>query len=292
MASETEHPAREVRYACPVCKRVLAHSAGALRCEACDHAYPVVDGIPDFISQDLTQSRSPVLRGVAKVDRLATIYETGLWYPLVMTVYGGFGSPSIAGVTKRIAALLEGVQGAFLDAACGPGTYGRRLSTPARTFYGVDISMGMLRRGARYVTRTPGISMHFARSTVEQLPFEAARFDGAVCCGALHLFESNVVALREIARTLKPGAPLAVFTFYAGDRGVLRHPGIREHIASDHGIHVPALDALADATREAGFTRFDPWTHGSVVIFSARRPMSTPNTADAGGQFGGKGAPM
>jgi len=56
---------------------------------------PVREGIPDFIREELSQSRDPVLRRMTAIDRMAGIYETKLWYPLVLNVYGGFGAPSL-----------------------------------------------------------------------------------------------------------------------------------------------------------------------------------------------------
>jgi hypothetical protein len=49
----------------------------------CGLDYPVRNGIPDFIAEDLSKSPHPVLRLVSRIDRLAKIYETPLWYPLV-----------------------------------------------------------------------------------------------------------------------------------------------------------------------------------------------------------------
>jgi len=45
---------------------------------------------------------------------------------------------------------------------------------------------------------------------VEALPFRAGLFDAAICAGSLNHFSDTVLALREINRTMKVGAPLAV----------------------------------------------------------------------------------
>jgi SAM-dependent methyltransferase len=59
---------------------------------------------------------------------------------------------------------------------------------------------------------------------VEALPFEDSFFDAALCCGSLHLFADTVIALREIARVMKPAAILAGFTFGIG-RGAYSSSG-------------------------------------------------------------------
>jgi ubiquinone/menaquinone biosynthesis C-methylase UbiE/uncharacterized protein YbaR (Trm112 family) len=256
-------------YVCPKCKgRVMEREEG-LFCSACQIVYPFRNGFPDFILEDLTQSSSPILRGIRSIDKLAGIYETNLWYPLVLTLYGGFGKTSLTKLLKIVSGILETTTGRILDAACGPGTFGRRIASPSKEVYGIDVSLGMLRRGAAYI-QDEGISnVHFARSKVEALPFEDAFFNGAICCGSLHLFIDTIKALREINRTLVDGSPLAVFTFIGGDSGILKFRRIREHLQQDHGAHIFEISKLEEYLTESGFTAYQPKVHGSVLTFSA-----------------------
>jgi ubiquinone/menaquinone biosynthesis C-methylase UbiE len=167
--------------------------------------------------------------------------------------------------------ILAPVRGRILDVACGTATYGRRIASPERAVYGIDISLGMLRQGAAYIEHEGIPNVYLARAQVEALPFRPATFDGAVCGGSLHLFADTVAALREVAMTMKEGAPLAVMTFWAGDGGVLRYPWIRAHADEAHGAHVFELPELEQYLAEAGWTEFQPQTVGSVLLFSARR---------------------
>jgi hypothetical protein len=68
---------------------------------------------------------------------------------------------------------------------------------------------------------------------------------------------------------MKEGAPLAVFTFTAGDAGILRFRRIREHIRQDHGVHVFEIPEIEQHLKHAGFKKFQPTTYGSVLTFSA-----------------------
>jgi ubiquinone/menaquinone biosynthesis C-methylase UbiE/uncharacterized protein YbaR (Trm112 family) len=258
-------------FVCPTCRGDLAIGEDELTCLRCGICYPISGGIPDFIVQDLAQSGNPILRGVAQIDRLAPIYETRLWYPLVLKLYGGWSSPGLHEIADMFSKILAPVQGRILDVACGPATYGRRIASPSRAVYGIDISMGMLRQGMAYLEREGIPQVYLARAQVEALPFRLATFDGAVCGGSLHLFADTVAALREVGMTMKEGAPLAVMTFWAGDRGVLRYPWIRTHIEEEHGAHVFELPQLERYLAEAGFAGFRPQTHGSLLVFSARR---------------------
>ena len=264
-------------YACPACKGEMQASLELLHCPVCQRDYPLVDDhIPDFLLEEPAQSDNPILRGVSGIDRLAPIYETRLWYPLVLWLYGGRGTPSLERLAVMLGERVDIAGGRILDVACGPGTYGRRLATPGRQVFGIDISLGMLRQGARLAAREGLPNVHFARAQVEVLPFAGARFDAAVCGGSLHLFPDTLIALREIARTLKPGAPLAVMTFVAGDRGILKYARLRRHVEEGHNIHVFRLPQLEEDLAAAGFSRFEPEVYGSLLVFRAQRvPAAT-----------------
>ena len=113
--------------------------------------------------------------------------------------------------------------------------------------------------------------MHFARARVEALPFEPGLFDAVLCCGSLHLFADTVIALREIARVMKPGAILAVFTFTAGRGGILRFRRVREWSRREHGLHVFEILEMDHYLTASGFEEFQPEVSGSTLTFSARK---------------------
>ena len=205
------------------------------------------------------------------IDRMARIYETRLWYPVVLNLYGGFHSPSLAQLISIVSQKVQSTNGRLLDIACGPGTYGRRIASPSKEVFGIDVSMGMLRQGAAYVAEEGIPNVHFARARVEALPFEDGLFDAALCCGSLHLFANTVIALREMARVMKPAAILSVFTFGAGRGGVLKFRRVREWSRRNAGLHVFDLAEMEQYLTASGFEDFQPEMSGSILTFSARR---------------------
>ena len=258
-------------YSCPVCKLLLRQEEGVLRCPTCSQAYPISQGVPDFILEELSQSKDLVLRRMTAIDRMARIYETRLWYPIVLNIYGGFHSPSLAQLVTTVSQKVQSTKGRVLDIACGPGTFGRRIASPSKEVFGIDVSMGMLRQGAAYTAKEGIPNVHFARARVEALPFEDGFFDAALCCGSLHLFADTVIALREMARVMKPGAILAVFTFTAGRGGILKFRHVREWSLKDHGLHVFGLPEMEQYLTASGFKDFQPEVSGSTLTFSARK---------------------
>jgi ubiquinone/menaquinone biosynthesis C-methylase UbiE len=222
------------------------------------------------VLDNLAASPHVVLRRVGWFDRLARIYDLDPAYPLVLRIYAGW-RVSYAAMIRSVAAMVAGVSGLILDAACGPGTLGRRLAQPDREFYGVDMSWGMLRQGQALAGREGIAAVHFARALAEALPFPDGLFDAALCGAALHLLADPLAGLREIARTLKPGAPLAATTIIAGKAGLFRFRVFREHALAVHGIRSFSVPELQRLTAQAGFADFEPQIFGSLMVFRVRQ---------------------
>jgi ubiquinone/menaquinone biosynthesis C-methylase UbiE len=257
-------------YVCPACKDKLESAENALRCGTCKITYPLLDGIPDFLLEDREQSLGPLSR--AMVGAVVRLYETPLWYVPILKLAGGKGAPSYGEVIRQMVGLMDVRQGMLLDVACGPGTWGRRLASPSMEVYGIDISWSMLRQGAR-VARSKHIdTIHFAHARVEALPFHDRQFDAAYCGGALHGFPDTVGSLREIGRTLKPGAPLVVLTFLDRDQPFVRMrrraEARNDKLLKLHMFEVPELE---QDLAQAEFEGFEPLVYGGVIIFKARK---------------------
>jgi len=264
-------------YACPKCKQGLQPSYDGLACRACATTYPIRSGIPDFIVVNLEESRNRSLRVVGKndsrplLDTMASVYETWI-YPAVCNLHRGWHSTSLKQLVHDVSGILGSCDGVILDAACGPGTYGRRIASASRTVLGIDICMSMLRRGADYVENEHIPNVHFARAMVEALPFGPGLFDAAICAGSLNHFSDVVLALREINRTMKAGAPLAVMCFALIDSGLMKYKSIRDR-AEKGGGHIYSIADLGRYVAEAGFDDFCPQAYGSVLVFSTRKRL-------------------
>jgi len=237
--------------------------------------YPIHHGLPDFLGEEMAHGSDAAARRLQRLDRsmgwLARLYETRLWYPLVITIYGGVGALSFKQLIQECTTVIAPISGRVLDAACGPGTYGRRVASSTCQVFGVDISTGMLRQGMRYVQQEHNPHIRFARARVEALPFRDTFFDGVLCCGSLHLFADPPGALREISRSLKPGAPLVVFTFTQGKTGLLKYSAVRQRLHNGRLMKVFSPDELERMLQAAGFTLFRPKVYGSILVFSAQR---------------------
>ena len=126
--SETT-PTKQVSFACPKCKRPLRSVDNALYCSECHRTYPIVGGIPDFLSQ---ASLAPATLRIAKtMDLVAPIYESRLFVSVLVKLSGiRGGSRFIDRIASFHSETLKGISGSVLDVACGPATYSSPYRIP------------------------------------------------------------------------------------------------------------------------------------------------------------------
>jgi hypothetical protein len=85
--------------------------------------------------------------------------------------------------------------------------------------------------------------------------------------GSLNHFSDVLLVLREIHRTMKAGAPLAVMCFALINSGLIKYKSVRDR-AEKGGDHIDSVADLNRYVAEAGFKDFCP-THTALSWFSA-----------------------
>ncbi len=258
------------RYVCPMCKGSLKALARSLRCPTCATNFAIRDGIPDFVREDLSQSRHPALRMVSTFNLLSRFYETRAWFFVFTKVYLGVRSMSYRDFVDEIVNCLDVDNGDVVDVACGPSTLGRKIAPRVDAVYGIDTAMDMLKRGRKKAGREATFNIHLSRNRAETLPFADGQFSAALCGGSLHLFEDPVRVLKEINRTLQLGAPLAISTCIAGDAGLLKYRLVRA-ISKRGGLHAFRRMELERILKATGFEVRRTYEHGCVMVVGARK---------------------
>lgn len=169
--------------------------------------------------------------------------------------------------------------GTVADLGCGPGHVARYLADGGADVFGLDLSPEMV---AQARALHPGIP--FVVGEFTSLDADDGAWAGAVAYYSLiHLPRGSVAAaLREVARALRPGAPLLV-AFHVGDE--TRH--LEEWWG--HPVNIDfvffGVDEMTGRLREAGFvveevTGREPYpeveaqTRRAYVL--ATKPTSTP----------------
>jgi ubiquinone/menaquinone biosynthesis C-methylase UbiE len=97
-----------------------------------------------------------------------------------------------------------------LDVACGPGALVLALAPRVRFARGIDLTEEMLRQAREFQRERQILNAGFDRGEAEQLPYRDATFDLIACQCSLHHMPKPELALKEMARIMKPEGRLMV----------------------------------------------------------------------------------
>jgi SAM-dependent methyltransferase/uncharacterized protein YbaR (Trm112 family) len=211
------------RLACPWDRGVLRLDARALVCPSCARRFPVIDGIPVLLRDDVNHPHTSTLDSIAEARNAEHRPETddqdeaalppGQIDPHVqeaISATGGYLYEPLIGKVKEYPIpeirLPEGRGRTLLDVGCN---WGRWSFAAARRGYepvGVDPQLGAV-KAARRVARQLGLRVRFVAADARYLPFVDDTFDAAFSYSVLqHLPKEDVAsALKEIRRVLVPG---------------------------------------------------------------------------------------
>lgn len=184
------------------------------RCDECGFDFGSGESYVDFAGGSIP-SPSGFGPRLMHSKTLARVYER-VWRPMFVSVLGA-GPANIAREFDDVRHALRSARGEWVaDLSCGPGVLGRRIAQCGdfAGVVGLDLSHPMLRQAALYAKRESTANFVLIRADVAQQPFSTGRLGGAHAGAALHLWPDVPAALREIARTLRPGAPFVATTFF------------------------------------------------------------------------------
>ena len=260
------------RLRCPDCARDgLAWPADedAVRCPGCGTRWPVIDGFPKLYRD----------ADLGRVDRLMRVIYDGLpalhdpmvrialpllqgWPETEAHVRRGFlDRLALDGLTPR----ADGAPRRILEVSVGtganlPNLYAEAPDGPIE-IWGLDYSIGMLRRCARRCRRRPLDATRLLLGDAHTLPFADDTFDRVFHVGAINGFADPGRALREMMRVARPGTPVVVVDEQldpARRHGPLRRLGFRAVTFYDPAPACPSAAVPADAidVEETQIARF------------------------------------
>jgi len=176
---------------------------GNLYCGDCEKNFSVIDGIPHFITPDQ-------LTGFNR--RFSHLYDWFSW------IYAAFSNVAFAYIgmdeetgRREITDRLEPGGGRVLEVSIGPGVNLPYLvhQSDVGEVFGLDISLGQLKRCQKYVTKQ-GWDVELFLGNGEQLPFCDETFDGVFHVGGINFFNNKKAAIDEMIRVAKPGAKILI----------------------------------------------------------------------------------
>lgn len=198
--------------ACPRDHERLEPVDGALTCAA-GHTYPIRDGIPILLLDDVEQTHEAALYALRSAGE-PDPYESGTGFvdAYVQEAIGATGGYLYAGLAGRLTdypvpvlRMPEGHGGTFLDLGC---SWGRWSIAAARRGYraiGIDPSIAGV-RAARRVARQLGVEACFLVADARHLPFRQGSVDAVFSYSVLQHFAKPDVrqTLVQVARVLHP----------------------------------------------------------------------------------------
>ncbi len=110
---------------------------------------------------------------------------------------------------------LIAAEAAGLDVGCGSGRWARLVAPRVGRLICLDPSEAALRVAQRSMATQTNVD--FCLGSADSLPFPAESLDFAYSLGVLHHTWNIRAGIEEIARVLKPGAPLLVYLYYRFD---------------------------------------------------------------------------
>lgn len=185
------------RLVCPACKGDLSVAAAGPTCMRCSVEYGVVEGIPLFLPQALTEQQ---LGQTAYFDTEFKTYaecRPENWrLSFVRRIFDSLEIPEAGGP--------------YLDV--GVGGSGATVIEAARVGIdatGCDLSVEGVRQAARFA-REQGVALRasFVACAAEALPFPDDEFQSASAVAVLEHLDDDLAAINELARVIRPNGLL------------------------------------------------------------------------------------
>jgi uncharacterized protein YbaR (Trm112 family) len=194
---------------CPACKGTLDLRSdqadgentvtGTLACPPCRASYPIVAGIPRFVSRDgYAESFGDEWHRfrTVQLDSANGTRESEVGFALKTGLKRG-------DVTGRL----------VLDAGAGAGRYADVMGRWGAEVVAIDLTRA-IDAAAENLRSQP--SVHLVQADIFALPFRDETFDVAYSIGVLHHTPDTAGAFRRVAATVKKGGQLAVYIYLAG----------------------------------------------------------------------------
>jgi ubiquinone/menaquinone biosynthesis C-methylase UbiE/uncharacterized protein YbaR (Trm112 family) len=209
--------------ACPVCKRDLKAEAassrtqdidtGSLRCEN-GHSYPIVRGIPRFVSSDGYAANFGFEWNRHNLTQLDTATKHESEETFIEKT--GFRPGDLKG--KLV-----------LDVGCGMGRFSEVASRWGATVVGVDLTSAVDAAHANLAGRD---NVHLGQADVFALPFRDETFDLIFSIGVLHHTPGTRAAFDQLPRLLKRGGRIAVWVYSDEMRPWARPATLYRHVTT------------------------------------------------------------
>ena len=202
---------------CPICHSNLTLEdekeanneiiSGILKCQSCGKSYKIVDGIPDFLTQEMLNETDK--KWMLEYDGMARTYDIlmGIIIPslsLRLEPLGRYNWAKQLNVKKGAC---------ILDVATGTGrNIPFLLKQVGRSgkIMAMDVSKGMLTYAKTKIRKKGWKNVELQRANASYLPYRDNTFDAVIHVGGINTFGEKEKALHEMVRVAKPNAKILI----------------------------------------------------------------------------------
>jgi ubiquinone/menaquinone biosynthesis C-methylase UbiE len=217
------------------CLESLENSAGTVK-------YPIEQGIIKILRDDEVLGRNA---------RYQKLYDSiARWYSFFQRIGHWLFLSKEAETERDFLKKLNIVSdNCVLEVSVGTGD-NLRAMPEGITFYGLDISLGMLKQCAKKKARYnfPIVLVH---GMAEKLPFADNSFDAVFHIGGINFFTDKKQAINEMFRVAKPGAMVIIAdaTEELAKKGE-KIPFTRKFFSNRDEVIVPPLDLIPNSAHD------------------------------------------
>lgn len=237
---------------------------GVLRNATTGREFPVRDGISMFLDQsDVTGTNRKFQKFY---DLCAPIYDWMIKGYLYVRKLGNDEQMRMEYLKQ-----LEMLPGdKVLEVSIGTGSNLRYMPKSCK-YFGLDISLGMLKRCRKNLTKWQMNSELFF-GAAERLPFADNQFDVVFHAGGIKFFSDKRLAIKEMIRVAKPGTKIIIMD--QADKiaeDVLRVPVARQFFKGLKEMTVAPVDLVPEEMQDV---RLDSILNGGCYLLEFRKPFA------------------
>lgn len=174
---------------CPECRNTLEWLPEQVRCANCRRTWPVIEGIPRFVTSQHLES----------FGRQWTKYEVA---------HDDEDRATFQAKTGLRLADLKNLK--ILDAGCGGGRYSKVCGESGAEVFGADHTQAV-DKAAQLCAHLPNVQ--FVQADLKQLPFAPGSFDIVFSIGVMHHDVDTRTVFEAVAQMVKPGGRYAVWLY-------------------------------------------------------------------------------
>ena len=193
-------------FVCPICKQKITSEKDAYNCVPCKRIYPVIHGIPIFMTADAESDFMNTFWDKGWENRLEKTDQRYLLKEDCQTLSDRLSESILAlrDENDTIAEIMPQGNEVLLNIGCGTGEASLFTVMGFNAYIGLDFSYNAAQYSQTLIRKLGGEGIT-AQANAELLPIATNSIDIVYSNGVLHHTPETVKAIGEAIRVLKPG---------------------------------------------------------------------------------------